>query len=201
MDPLHLLESAFARTSFGLQVRHLATHHSSAAGGLRQDPNGGGTRSRNGLERQGQQRIADEQCRCFSVDGVAGRASPSQCVIIHARQVVMDKAVGVQTLNAHGCHQCPLWAAAGRRAAHQRENRAQSLAAGEEYVAHRLVQHRRRLGRRRQQLVESALDAPPPVRRERSQRGTATRCSHRCTTMPIMVMAAFSGVMFGNSMR
>ena len=51
---------------------------------------------------QGLQAVADQQGGCFIVFNVAGRPAAAQDIVIHARQVVMHKRVGMDQFHGAG---------------------------------------------------------------------------------------------------
>ena len=77
----------------------------------------------------------------LAVDLVVGGLAPAQIVVVHAGQVVVDQGVGVDHLQCAGRRAGP---PASRRPASraelQRQHRPDPLAAGQQAVAHGLVQ-------------------------------------------------------------
>ncbi len=132
------------------------------------------------LEGLGEQRVAREHRDALAEDHVVRRLAATEIVVVHRRQVVVDERIGVDALDGAGQgHGRGIGAAAGlgRR---EDERRAHALAAGEDRVAHRLVD-RRRLGRRlRQEPVERGIDRLGPSVDPRPEvERTALRFGHR----------------------
>src|SRR5699024_7378039 len=69
-----------------------------------------------------------------------GRLAAAQVVVVHAGQVVVDEAVGVQHLDGAGCGQGRRNVAAADAAELQHQHGPQALAARHEAVVHRLQQ-------------------------------------------------------------
>ena len=99
----------------------------------------GGSALGQNFKRDREQRVAREDGDAVTEDFVASGAAAAEIVIVHARQIVVHERVGVDALHGAGeRHGCGNFAAAcfSRREA---QDRAKSLAAGEEAVTHRLV--------------------------------------------------------------
>ena len=96
--------------------------------------------SRENLERECQKRIAGEHGGCLVEGHMNGRPSAPEIVVVHAGQIVMHERIGVHRLDRRG-H--PKRAMRDQRRTDlrrtQHEKRPQPLAAGEDGVAHRLV--------------------------------------------------------------
>ena len=84
----------------------------------------------------GLERIACK-CRCaFAVNHVVRRLAAAQLVVIHARQIVMDKAVGMQHLDRACDRKSFFNVTSGNAAELQHKQRTYALAACKEAVAH-----------------------------------------------------------------
>ena len=132
--------------AFAFQVRHLPGDELQRAGGFRDFQNDFVVRIarkifalRGDLKRLRQQRVAREHGDAFAENFVVGRLAPAEIVVVHRGQIVVDERVGVDALDgARERHGVFFRTAAGRRRREQ-DGGTHPLAAGEERVAHRLV--------------------------------------------------------------
>ena len=151
--------------AFALEVGDLAADEPLAAAGAGEfaDERGGGVaRRRRGLcedgKRDGEQRVAGEDGHAFTEDLVRSGPTAAKVVVVHAGEVVVDERVGVDALDrAGGGCGCGDRAAAGF-GSREREDGAKAFAAGEERVAHRLVDGLRLHAGAREEAVERAVD-------------------------------------------
>ena len=90
--------------------------------------------------RLGEEAVAGEDRDVLAELDVRGRQAAAQLVVVHRRQVVVDQRVGVDQLDRAGDRQEALGLGAERAGGGQREDRAHPLAAGEQRVAHRLLE-------------------------------------------------------------
>ena len=180
-------ERVAGRLAGGLQIDRLSADHADAC--RRRAPSTSTTSSlrcviaasavdrlaREQRERLGLQAVAGENRDAVAVDDVQRRPAAAQRVVVHRRQVVVDQRVGVNQFDRAGGRQrerrtprpaASLSARATASAAASVEHRPQTLAAGEDAVAHRLADERRARGRRRQIPLERVVD----TRRERCVR-------------------------------
>ncbi len=84
--------------------------------------------------------VAGEDRDLLAERAVARRPPAAKVVVVHRRQVVVDQRIGVDQLERGGERQDRLRRAPDRRGGGKREHRADPLAAGEQRVAHRLLQ-------------------------------------------------------------
>ena len=94
---------------------------------------------RGDFERLGQQAVAGQDGDAFAEDLVVRQLAPAGIVIVHRRQVVVDERIGVDALDGASEGHRRFEGATARFGCGQAEDRAEPLAAGEERVAHRLV--------------------------------------------------------------
>ena len=130
------------------QVDRLAAGHPVRAGGARE--RAGERRAharvrmprgrRDRLESERQQRIADQDRRRLVEGDVAGGLAAPEIVVVHRRQVVVDEGVGVHHLDGGGGVDRPRARHVEEVGAREDQEGAQPLAAGEERIAHRLVE-------------------------------------------------------------
>ena len=89
-----------------------------------------------------EQPVTCEYSHSFAVDLVVGRLAASQVVIVHCRQVVVDKRVCVYVLYRKCIRKCLFYISAGEITRGKQENWSEPLSAYFETVAHGLSQHR-----------------------------------------------------------
>ena len=126
-------------------------------------------------DRLGEEAVAGEDRDVLAVDDVRRRPAAAQLVVVHRRQVVVDQRVGVDELDRRRGRQHLGRVVAGRARRRQAEHRADPLAAGEQRVAHRLVEARgRRRARRSGASARYVLD-----QRAAGRRGIRSVGGHR----------------------
>ena len=115
----------------------------------------GGQQQREGL---GVEPVPGQDGHVLPEGLVAGGTSAAQIVVVHRREVVVDERVRVDELERRGQGQDPLRGTPDRPRRGQRQHRADALAAGQQRIAHGLVEARspRLVGEA--QLAEIALD-------------------------------------------
>ena len=128
-------------------------------------------RRRDHLERVRVERVAGEDRDRFAELLVARRSSAAEVVVVHRGQVVVDQAVRVHELDGARRAEDDGFLRAGRARAEQHERGTQPLAAAEDAVAHRGVDHGRLRVGARQELAEPRLDAGRPRRQVPLDRG------------------------------
>jgi hypothetical protein len=131
-----------------LQVDGLSAGHASGAAGAGQGLQHSQARlciglhgftAAEGLEGEGLQGIPHQNGSGLVIGLVAGGLVASEIVVIHRRQVVMHQGVGVDQLDG-GCRAVEsLWLDANRLACGIDQDRANSFAAAEGRITHRLV--------------------------------------------------------------
>ena len=99
------------------------------------------------LEGQGKQRVPGEHRDAFTVNDVIRRHAPTQIVVVHPRQIVVDQRVGVDALDGGAEDQRVAGPAAARLCCGHAKDRPKSFTTRKHRVAHRLMQ-RLRLCRR-----------------------------------------------------
>ena len=111
-------------------------------------------------ERLGVERVAGEDRDVLAELTWQVGPPAAQVVVVHRREVVVDQRVGVDQLDRRRERQHVARVALRRAGGRERQHRADALAAGEQAVAHRLLQAGRPRGRRRReaQLLEVGLD-------------------------------------------
>ena len=85
-----------------------------------------------------EQGVARQDRGVLTERAVASRATATQIVIIHRRQVVMDQRVGVDQLQGGGGRQQLVRVVAESFACRQTQHRANAFPTGQQRVAHRL---------------------------------------------------------------
>lgn len=165
------------------EVAHLARHHALRPRRAREAQAQCartcrfGRRGEQVLEREGVQGIAGEDRGRFVIGDVTRRSSASQGVVIHGREVVVNEAVRVHTLegNGEGARRVGGLRNALRRRVGQ--ERADALAATQGHVAHGLEQARLGAGGGHQRRVEIRLEAVAHL----GHPGIEFRCGHGVT--------------------
>ena len=150
MDKLQPFEADIVKP-LGLDVDHLAGDESLGADGSREfaegadDARRGGTDGGAGdvLEGECEERVAGEDSDVLPEDLVVGRLTAAEVVVVHAGEVVVDKGHGVDHLNGAGSGHRGGGGASNKLAGGDAEDGAHALAAGEEGVAHGLVDPQR----------------------------------------------------------
>ncbi len=99
-------------------------------------PSGAGRRG----DRLGEQAVTGEDRNVLAVDDVRGGPSAAQLVVVHRRQVVVDQRVRMDELDRGSCRQHLNRVASRRARCGETQDRADPLTAGEQRVAHRLVE-------------------------------------------------------------
>lgn len=130
--------------SFGdTDVADLPSHHAAGSCGGGEVPCAGGTGGMGEAlvagdheEGLGEQGIAGEDGDVFTVDPVEGRSATPFVVVIHAREIVVHEAVGVDELEGEGGRERILGLRAEGSAGGEAQDGADALAAAEERVAH-----------------------------------------------------------------
>ena len=146
------------------QIEHLPADHAVFTGGLRQNADdlhydrrlrvcAGGR-----LKRRRQQRVPGQNSVRFAENLVICQPSAPVIVIVHARKIVVDQAVGVYHFNCSRERQRPAPVSAAQSAEFQRQHRADALASGQQAVAHGLKQLPLRAGLIRKAVFEIFLD-------------------------------------------
>ena len=111
-------------------------------------------------ERLGVEPVAGEDRDVLAELHVGGRLAAAQVVVVHRRQVVVDQRVGVDQLDRAASGRTSR-RRAERAGGGEREHRADALAAGQQRVAHRLLEPR---GARRVREAQRCEVAPRPPR-------------------------------------
>lgn len=96
-------------------------------------------------ERISEQGVAGQQRRCLIELLVTGRQSSSQVAVVHAWQVVMNEAVGMEAFDCHSSRQ-GIQFRWEKAVPGEDEDWAQAFATGLEAVAHRPVKEIRARG-------------------------------------------------------
>ena len=91
-------------------------------------------------ERLGEQAVAGQDRHVLAERDVAGRLAAAKPVVVHRREVVVDQRVGVDHLDRRGEREHLVRRAADRLGRGEREHRPDALAAGEQRIAHRLLE-------------------------------------------------------------
>ena len=164
MDVRQLLRAAPA-LPLARQIRALPRHHARHARRARQRGRGRHLRGRpaggqHGLKGQRQQPVPGQNGHAFPVDAMVCGLSPSQVVVVHGGQIVMDEGIGVNHFHRAGPWHRLLPCAARRVAGGQQQHGAQAFAAGHEAVAHGAQQRFRRAAGRQggvQRFLRRAL--------------------------------------------
>ena len=166
--------SAGHRLPLGLHVHDLAPDHPVGAGGSGDLGEDAGEHLGRRLaqaevdgdeaERVGQERVPGENGDRLAEDLVVREAPAAVVVVVHGRQVVVDQGVGVDQLEAAGGGHDVVHLAAHRLGARDHQDGAETLAAREDAVPHRLVDDRRGRGRRRQIPLERLVHGAPALR-------------------------------------
>ena len=94
---------------------------------------------RGDFKRLRQQRVARQHGDAFAEDFVVGRFAAAVIVVVHRRQIVVDERIGVDALDGAGERHGVGFAAAASRRGREQNGGAHPFAAGEERVAHGLV--------------------------------------------------------------
>lgn len=90
-----------------------------------------------------QESITRQHGNTFPKHLVIGRFASAEIVIVHAGQIIMNKRIGMDTFHGAGHGQGAFHATPARLRGRQAEDRPQSFAAGEQGVAHSLVDRSR----------------------------------------------------------
>jgi hypothetical protein len=165
--------------TFQFQVHDLAADHAVRADRLadlvdhRQDDLGldalpPADREQRG-ERHGVQRVARQQRHALAEYLVVGELPPPVVIVVHAGQVVVDQGKRVDHLDGRpdAVRGLPPAAAGAKR--QDGHGRTDALPAGEDAVAHGLVDDLRRHGGLRQQFPEVGIDFPRGFAEERTE--------------------------------
>ena len=127
-------------------VQHLAAHHAFFPGGGGQNlhlfDQNGGVRFGGGnrIEGRRQKGVAGQDSLGLAEDLVVGQAAPAVVVIVHAGQIVVNQAVGVDHLDGRGEGQGLLPVSPAQAAEFQHKDGPQPLAPSQKAVAHGLEQ-------------------------------------------------------------
>ena len=97
---------------------------------------------RGDFKRLRQQRVARQHGDAFAEHLVVGRLAAAEIVVVHRRQIVVDERVGVDALDGARQRQGVGFASAAGCRRGEAKRGAHPLAAGEERIAHRLVDGR-----------------------------------------------------------
>src|SRR6185295_986602 len=153
------------RFAFAFEVGHLAGDELERAGGACQfehDVPMGVARPaaalRGDLERLGEEGVAGQNRDAFAEYFVVGEFAAAVIVVVHCGQDVVNERVGVDAFDGAGQGQGVLDGTAAGFSGGEAEGGAHAFAAGEEGVAHRLVNGRGPRGRFGQKAVERAVD-------------------------------------------
>ena len=151
---LHRLEAlglVFAQRRLGrlrLQIKRLPADHAADARGAGEAEHklgaDGGIGMGRGIgedvEGQRQQRVAREDRRRLVIGAVQARPAAPYIVIVHAREIIMDKRVAVQQFHRRPRPQRALAIDAKKRGGLDQQKRPQSFARAQRRIAHRLQQ-------------------------------------------------------------
>jgi len=107
----------------------------------------------NGSKGLGQKAIPSQDGDGFPENAVIGRASTSEIIIIHAREIVMNEGIGVNAFDGAGGREGEGFGATSGPSSCQAENGAKPLSSGKKAVPHGLV-NQRRVGFCRNQPVQ-----------------------------------------------
>lgn len=165
LQPLHPGHAAQV-LAHAQHVDHLAAHHAPRARGQGQPGDQFradvavrmGVRMGQDLERRGLQRVARQHRGHLVIGDVDRRLPPPHLVVVHARKIVVDQAVGVDALKRAGRPQDVGLVQVEHPAGLEREEGAQALARPQRRIAHRLGQPALRTIGARQQLVQGHGD-------------------------------------------
>ena len=91
-------------------------------------------------QRLREQSVAREDRHVLAERDVAGRLAAAELVVVHRREVVVDQRVGVDHLDRRGERKHLVRGATERLGGREREHRPDALAAGEQRVAHGLLE-------------------------------------------------------------
>jgi len=150
MDELQAFEPDVVEP-LGFDVHHLPGDESLGADGARElaegadDARRGGTNGGAGdvLEGECEERVAGEDRDVLAEHLVVGRLAAAEVVVVHAGEVVVDERHGVDHFDGAGSGHRGGGGAANEFAGGDAEHGAHALAAGEEGVAHGLVDPQR----------------------------------------------------------
>ena len=157
-----------AQVGFGgaAHVQELAPHHSLDPGGAHhlahRGQHGAGLAllgSQGQAQRLGEEAVAGEDRHVFAEGHVAGRLAAAQLVVVHGREVVVDERVGVDHLDRGRDRQDLLGIAAERLRGRESQHRPDALAAGQQRVAHRLLEPRCVVARPEAQTLQKGVHA------------------------------------------
>ncbi len=176
LEPLHPRHAAQI-VGHADQVDHLAAGHALGAGRLGQQADQlaahlrilVGVLVRQDFKRDGLQGVAGQYGGRFVIGAVHGQPSAADIVVVHARQVVVDQAIGVDAFQGAGRAQGRVFVGVEQARGFQREERTQALARPERRIAHGLGQARFRPLAARQQLVQSQGDQVGRLRQSLSE--------------------------------
>src|SRR5438270_3744658 len=151
--------------SFRFQVRDLARDQLPASGGFadfakniahvvaRDRPRFG-----RDFKSNRQQRVARQDRDAVAENFVASRAAAAEIVVIHAGEIVVNERISVDAFHRTGVWQGGAGFSAAGFGGRETKNRPEAFAAGEQTVAHRLVDGRGRHRGLGQKSVEGAID-------------------------------------------
>ena len=157
------------RLAFGFEIGDLAGDESAAAGAggdLLEDSAqrvaARGLGAGGNLEGDGEERVARKNGDSFPEGLVASGAAAAEIVIIHARQIVVHERVGMNAFDGAGERQSGFGLATTGLRGGEAEDGTEALAAGEEAVAHRLMNGGGADGGGGQEALERALHCGAP---------------------------------------
>jgi len=134
-------------------------------------------------EGKGQQRIPGKDRNSFAVHFVGRRPSPSEVIVIHTREVVMNEAVGMEAFHGAGGWHRRRDLAAARLGSRQTKDGPEAFSSGEYAVAHRLVDRLRLPVRSGKIVIEGAIDCMRPFFEVGIERGERGGCRGGCVTV------------------
>ena len=110
------------------------------------------------FEGDGEEGVTGEDGDGFAEDFVRGGLAAAEIVVVHAGEIVMDEGVGVDALDGAGEGEGLGGFAADDLGAGEADDGAEALAAGEDGVAHRLVDGGGLGGGGREVVIERGVD-------------------------------------------
>ena len=87
----------------------------------------------------GEEGVATEDGHAFAVNFMTSGSASAEIIIVHAREVIVDEGVGVHDLDGAGGRESIGGVATASFVCGEGEDGAESLAAGEDGIPHRLV--------------------------------------------------------------
>jgi hypothetical protein len=92
------------------------------------------------FESEGEEGVAGEDGDAFTVNDVGGGAAASEVIIVHAGEVIVDEGIGMDAFDGGGGVEGEWGGAPGGLGGGEAEDGAEAFSAGEEGIAHGLVE-------------------------------------------------------------